>query len=137
MLRRTPLKSKKQTGLKRTPLNRGNKSLKNKGISLKKNMPLKKQSDDAREKWAEARQKCIERDMGRCQVCGKPGTQVHHIHLRSKRRDLLYYLPNLILLCDEHHFHSGSVKYLEQTQLIAASKYITVEQLLEEAESGN
>ena len=103
--------------------------------TLKQTKSLKPQSDKARELWVEARGKCIIRDGGKCQVCGQPGTQVHHIHLRSKRKDLLYSLNNLILLCDKHHFHQGMVKYKEQTELIALAKKMSVEELLNFAET--
>ena len=148
-MKQTPLKAKK-TALKRTSLKKGknyiglsktNSTLKKTSLkktisnTLNKTTELKKQSDKSRELWEEARNKCIERDKGKCQVCGKKGTQVHHIHLRSKRKDLLYELNNLILLCDKHHFHHGSEGYEEQTRLIADAKHISVEELLVFAET--
>lgn len=130
-MKKTPLKRKSilkaKTNLKRTgTLSRG------KGIL--KRTELNKQSEKAKEQWEEARHLVMLRDNNKCQICGKPGTQVHHIHLRSKRKDLLYSLNNLILLCDKHHFHQGMERYLEQTELIAHSKGITVEELLKQAE---
>ena len=125
-MKRTPLKPKKFYTLKKTPLKAKS--------SLLKKTELKKQNDKAKEDWEEARQRCIKRDKGKCQICGKPGTQVHHIHLRSKRRDLLLNLNNLILLCDKHHFHRGSDKYDLQCEVIAMAKHMTVEELLKEAE---
>ena len=125
-MKRTPLKPKKFYALKKTPL-----KVKS---SLLKKTELKKQNDKAREDWEEARQRCIERDKGKCQICGKPGTQVHHIHLRSKRRDLLLNLNNLILLCDKHHFHQGTDRYALQCEVIAMAKHISVEELLKQAE---
>ena len=120
MLRRTPLKAKK-VSLKKTALRKGNHV-------------LKKQSDEAKEKWEEARKKALIRDNHKCIVCGKPATQVHHIHLRSQRKDLLYELNNLVSLCDIHHFHSAYELYKEQTVLIAKAKDISVEELLKLAE---
>lgn len=135
MLKRTPLKPKKFYTLKKSPL-KVKKSYTLKKTELKKpeDYELKKQNDRAKEKWEEARNKCIKRDKGKCQICSKPGTQVHHIHLRSKRKDLLYNLNNLILLCDKHHFHQGMEKYNLQCELIATSKHISVEELLKQAE---
>ena len=126
MMKRTPLKSKKFYILKKTPLKAKS--------SLLKKTELKKQNDKTKEDWEEARQRCIKRDKGKCQICGKPGTQVHHIHLRSKRRDLLLNLNNLILLCDKHHFHQGMDKYELQCELIAMAKHMSVEELLKQAE---
>ena len=125
-MKRTPLKSKKFYTLKKTPLKAKS--------SLLKKTELKKQNDKTKEDWEEARQRCIKRDKGKCQICGKPGTQVHHIHLRSKRRDLLLNLNNLILLCDKHHFHQGMDKYELQCELIAMAKHMSVEELLKQAE---
>lgn len=148
-MKKTPLKAKSQlkaktslkskSGLKKTTTLKAKSplcsfsALKNSGTALKKTI-LNKQNKEAKDKWEEARQKVIQRDKGKCQICGKPGTQVHHIHMRSKRKDLLYNMNNLILLCDEHHFHKATEKYFEQTQLIANSKGITVEELLKQAE---
>lgn len=126
-LKKSPLKIKNYNGLKKTPI----KQTANK---LAVNTPMKKQSDSAKERWEEARKKCIARDKV-CRICGRPITQVHHIHLRSKRKDLLYHLNNLIGLCDKHHFHKGSEKYFEQCKIIADSKNMTVEELLTFAEN--
>jgi len=129
--------------MKKTPLGKGKnyKGLKKTGILSKARSTLKKTvlkacGDEAKGAWKEAREFCLLRDKNKCQIkgCRNDATQVHHIHLRSKRKDLLYHLPNLISLCDKHHFHQGSVKYQEQTQLIATSKNCTVEQLLKQAE---
>lgn len=146
MLKRSPLQPKKQYSLKKTGLKANNKKLLKKS-SLKKvnslnktgselqKTELKKQNDQSKERWEKAREQALIRDNHKCVICGKPATQVHHIHLRSKRKDLLYALNNLVSLCDVHHFHKGSEKYLEQNMLIAHSKGITVEKLLEFAES--
>ena len=151
-MKKTILKAKKVYSLKKAPLKIGNNTLKQ-STGLKKNSTLKtsstlrnnnsvlvkaelkKQSDKAKELWNEARKRIIKRDNGKCRVCGKPGTQVHHIHLRSKRKDLLYHDNNLILLCDKHHFHQSTDKYEEQTLLIARALNMTVEELLKFAES--
>ena len=145
MLKRTkPLKrtsslnkttSLKRSGsLKRTTSLRVTSSLKPGTHSLKINKPINKQSSKAKEAWQAARLKCLERDNYTCIICGKPATQVHHIHLRSKRRDLLYHLNNLVSLCDKCHFHQGSLKYKEQTEVIARKLNLTVEELLNYAE---
>lgn len=138
MLKRTSLKPKKFYTLKKSPL-KAKKSYTLKKTELKKpeDYELKKQNVKAKEKWEEARQKCLERDHYKCQICGKPATQVHHIHLRSKRKDLLYTLSNLISLCDKHHFHRGSDNYDLQCQVIAMKKGISVEELLNQAEKGD
>lgn len=133
MLKRTPLKVKKSSGLKRTGTLKKS-SLKVKVVSLKKT-ELKKQNEDSKKKWEEARNKALERDNHKCIVCGKPATQVHHIHLRSKRKDLLYEINNLVSLCDIHHFHQSTELYNEQTELIARVKKVTVEELLKFAET--
>ena len=135
MLKRTPLKPKKFYTLKKSPL-KAKKAYTLKKTELKKPdaYELKKQNDKVKEKWEKARQKCIERYNGKCVVCGKKGTQVHHIHLRSKRKDLIFNQNNLILLCDKHHFHQGNDKYELQCQMIAIALHISVEDLLKQAE---
>lgn len=133
LLKRTPLKAK-NSSLKRVPFNsKSSSSLKK--TPLKKTTTLRKQSVDSKEKWEKAREKCIERDKGKCQVCNAKGTQVHHIHLRSARKDLLYNMNNLILLCDKHHFHKGSYNYDLQTEIIARAKNMSKEDLLAFAET--
>lgn len=129
MLKRTPLKPKKFYTIKKSPL----KAKKN---YILKKTELKIQNEKAKEKWEEARNKCLERDHNKCVVCGKPATQVHHIHLRSKRKDLLYFLPNLVAVCDKHHIHSGNDRYELQCQIIAMALHMTVEDLLKYAEEG-
>lgn len=145
MLKKTPLKNK-ISKLKKTPLKSNSKGLKvcfslkkttclqNKGTVLNKNSELNKQNEKSKEKWEKVRNQVLERDNYKCIVCGKPATQVHHIHLRSKRKDLLYEMNNLVSLCDKHHFHKSNEKYEEQTALIAKVKGITVEELLKLAE---
>lgn len=134
MLKRTPLKPKKFYTLKKSPIKvKKNYILKKTELKKPEDYKLKKQNDKAKEKWEEARTKCLERDHNKCVVCGKPATQVHHIHLRSKRKDLLYFLPNLVAVCDKHHFHRGSENYELQCQVIAIALHMTVENLLKYA----
>ena len=140
MLKKVPLKAKNNQ-LKKTPLKSNSKGLKvnsflkkNKETTLNNNSELNKQNEKAKEKWEKVRNQVLERDNYKCVVCGKPATQVHHIHLRSKRKDLLYEMNNLISLCDKHHFHKSNEKYEEQTALIAKVKNLTVEELLKLAE---
>lgn len=133
-MKKSPLNSKRKNALqRRKSLSTGNSSL-CKNNSLKREKGLSKQAVKSADRWQIVRKQCVIRDNGICQICGEPGTEVHHIHLRSKRQDLKYVLSNLILLCKKHHFHQGSMNYQEQTQLIANKKGITVEQLLLEAE---
>ena len=159
-MKKTPLKAK-QLNLKKTPLKSKNNRLKansslkqtnflkikgfllkvtpGKGLTkteLKNNgNELKKQNDKAKEKWQEVRQKVLERDGGKCVVCGKPATQVHHIHLRSKRRDLVFEINNLVSLCDKHHNHISTDGLYEVNERIARAKHITVDELLKFAET--
>ena len=135
MLKRSALKLKKVYTLKKKPLSKGKnyKGL-NKNTTELKKTELNKQNEIAKQKWAEIREQCLNRDNHKCIICKKPATQVHHIHLRSKRKDLLYNLNNLCSLCDKHHFHQGMEKYFEQTKLIADSMHISIEELLMLAE---
>ncbi|MBR2240020.1 MAG: HNH endonuclease [Bacilli bacterium] len=109
--------------------------LKNNGSELNKNTELKKQNEKSKTKWEQVRNQILERDNFKCIVCGKPATQVHHIHLRSKRKDLIYEKNNLVSLCDKCHFHQSNDLYKEQTEVIAKAKHITVEELLKFAET--
>ena len=137
MLKRTPLKPKKFYTLKKNPLKAKKVSLKKTELKKPEDYELKKQNDKAKEKWEKVRKECLERDNYKCIICGKPATQVHHIHLRSKRKDLIYTLSNLCSLCDKHHFHSGNDKYDLQCQIIAMKKGISIEELLKQAEGEN
>jgi len=141
MLKKVPLKNKNNQ-LKKTPLKSNSKGLKvnsflkkNKETTLNNNSELNKQNEKAKKKWEKVRNQVLERDNYKCVVCGKPATQVHHIHLRSKRKDLLYEMNNLISLCDRHHFHKSNEKYEEQNEVIAKAKHITIEELLKFAET--
>ena len=111
------------------------KTLQNSGTELAKNTELKKQNDKAKEKWEQVRNLVLERDGGKCVICGKPATHVHHIHLRSKRKDLLYEINNLVLLCSKCHNHS-SIDGLEEVNMkVARARHITLEELLKFAET--
>ena len=130
-MKKTVLK-KGNSILKKTPLNSYSKGLKQ--ASVLKKSELKKQNEKSKAKWEEVRTKVLERDNYKCVVCGKPATQVHHIHLRSKRRDLMYEMCNLVSLCDRHHNHQSKDGLEEVNRRIAEAKHITLEQLLEFAE---
>lgn len=142
-MKKTPLKVK-NINLKKTPLKKGNYEGLQTNNLLKKEIEtiediekyqLKKQNEKTKEKWEEIRQKTLERDNYKCVVCGKPATHVHHIHLRSKRKDLLFEINNLVSLCNIHHDHS-SIDGLERVNYrIALVKHITVEELLKFAET--
>ena len=156
-MKRTPLKTGNKS-LKRTPLKSNNKGLKvnsslkrvnflkNKGTELKKTKSLenkinnlikktelKKQNVKSKEKWEQVRNKALERDNHKCIICGKPAKQVHHIHLRSKRKDLLYEINNLVSLCDKCHNHSSTEGLKELNEKIAKSMYLSLDDLLEYA----
>ena len=48
----------------------------------------------------------LERDDRLCLICGNPGTQIHHVIMKSQHHDKYrtpHYANNLILLCDKHH----------------------------------
>ena len=57
--------------------------------------------------WKKAREGIILRAGGRCEICGKPGTEVHHkIHLTLDSLDdpdIALNPGNLILLCKDCH----------------------------------
>lgn len=132
-LKKKPLKIKNYKGLNKTNNLKQVSSLQQDDSELQKT-ELKKQNEKAKEKWEQVRNQVLERDNFKCIVCGKPATQVHHIYLRSKRKDLLYEINNLVSLCDKHHFHTSNERYDEQTALIAFVKHMTVEELLKFAE---
>lgn len=138
MLKRTPLRPKKNYTLKRTPLKTKGAGLKRSPLKTKsvqlKRTPIKKQNEQYKKDWEEARKKRLETDGGKCVVCKKKATQVHHIHLRSKRPDLILNQNNLRSLCNRHHFHMGNERYQEQCELLARVEHITVEELLEKAQ---
>lgn len=164
MLKKTPLKSKNNK-LKATPLKSGSRglkvyssfkktgnfriltftsrsvplkkttTLKNKGTELAKTGELKKQNEKSKSKWLTVREEALIRDNHKCVVCGKPATQVHHIHLRSKRKDLVFEINNLVSLCDKHHNHISTDGLYKVNERIAMAKHITLEELLKFAET--
>lgn len=112
-------------------------TLKNKGTELKKETELKKQNEKSKSKWEKVRNQVLERDNYKCVVCGKPATQVHHIHLRSKRKDLIYNMNNLVSLCSHDHGHQ-STEGLEKVNIrIAKALRMTLEELLRFAETSD
>ena len=146
-MKQTPLKNKK-SNLKKTPLKpdlkglKVSSSLKNKGFLLKINSnglltktELKKQNNKSKARWEKVRNQVLERDNYKCLVCGKPATQVHHIHLRSKRKDLMYEINNLVSLCDKHHCHQSTEGLEQVNRCIAEVKHMTIEELLKFAET--
>lgn len=142
MLKRSALKPKKNYTLKKTVLKAGKNytglkkttTLKSNNTELKKT-ELAKQNEKARQKWEEIRQIILKRDNNKCVVCKKPATQVHHIHLRSKRKDLLYAEKNLVSLCDKCHAHKGTDNLEWVNRRIAFALHMTLEELLQYAES--
>lgn len=141
MLKRSVLKPKKKYTLKKTALKAGKNYtglkkttiLKNNNIELKKT-ELSKQNEKAKQKWEEVRKAILKRDNNKCIVCKKPATQVHHIHLRSKRKDLLYSEKNLVSLCDKCHAHRGTDNLEWVNRRIALALHMTLEELLLYAE---
>ena len=130
-MKKTPLK-KGNSKLKKTPLKICSKELKVTPLSGK--VELKKQNEKAKARWEEVRNKVLIRDNHKCVVCGKPATQVHHIHLRSKRKDLLYEMNNLVSLCDKHHDHTSEDGLERVNRRIAEKRGICLELLLKIAE---
>lgn len=122
------LLANKGTSLKKTT------ALKNNGTELKKETELKKQNPKSKEKWEQVRNQVLERDNFKCVVCGKPATQVHHIHLRSKHKDLIYEKNNLRSLCDKHHDHMSEEGLEKVNRRIAEALHITLEELLKLSE---
>lgn len=58
-----------------------------------------------------------EQDFVPCEVCGAKAVDIHHIEARSKRKDLLNEITNLMALCRHHHEKYGDkVKYKEFLQ---------------------
>lgn len=137
MLKRSALKPKKKYVLKKKPLKAGKNytglkkttTLNTNTIPLKKT-ELAKQNAKAKQQWEEIREQCLIRDNHKCIVCKKPATQVHHIQLRSKRKDLLYKLSNLVSLCDKHHDHHGTDGLDRVNIRIAQVKQISLEELI-------
>lgn len=141
MLKRSVLKPKKKYTLKKTKLGAGKcytglkkiSTLKSENTELKKT-ELAKQNEKAKQRWEEVRQKALIRDNHKCIVCKKPATQVHHIHLRSKRKDLLYSEKNLVSLCDKCHAHQSTDNLELVNRRIALALHMTLDELLRYAE---
>ena len=128
MLKKTKLGAgKSYAGLKKTSI------LKSGNVELKKT-ELTKQNEKAKQRWEEIRQKVLIRDNYKCIVCKKPATQVHHIHLRSKRKDLLYSEKNLVSLCDKCHAHQSTDNLDWVNRRIALVLHMTLDELLQYAE---
>ena len=141
MLKRSVLKPKKKYTLKKKPLSpgKGYKWLAKTGHLNTNNSELKKtelakQNEKNKQKWEEVRLAILKRDNNKCIVCGKKATQVHHIHLRSKRKDLIYAKNNLVSLCDKCHAHSGTENLEWVNRRIALVKHISLDELLQFAE---
>lgn len=132
-LKKSPLTVKNYKGLKKVNTLKQISSLQSNNSELQKT-ELKKQNEKSKEKWEKVRNQILERDNFKCIVCGKPATQVHHIHLRSKRKDLLYEFNNLVSLCDLHHDHHGNERLEKVNYRIAFVKHMTLEELLKFAE---
>lgn len=137
MLKRTKIKLKKTYILKRKPLKKGPiaNTFLNKTNSELKRTELNKQNERAKQKWEEVRKFILARDNNKCIICGKLATHVHHIHLRSKRKDLLYVKNNLISLCAHCHAHHGTEGLEEVNLKIAKRKHMTLAELLAFAET--
>lgn len=140
-LKKSPLKAKvkglkfnNKSLVKSSCLKKGNSILSNDNNELQKT-ELKKQNEKAKAKWLTVREEVLKRDNHKCVVCGKHATQVHHIHLRSKRKDLIYETNNLVSLCDKHHDHQSVDGLYKVNERIARAKHMTVEELLRFAEA--
>lgn len=142
MLKRSGLKPKKFYTLKKTPLKQGKKTELKKtqlkqDVSILTKTTLKKQNTKAKDKWEEVRNLVLIRDNYKCVVCKKKATQVHHIHLRSKRKDLMYNMNNLVSLCSRDHGHQ-STEGLEKVNIrIAKALHMTLKELLQFAETSD
>lgn len=53
-----------------------------------------------------------ETDFIPCEICGAKGTEIHHIMARSKFRELLDDIRNLMAICRSCHEQYGDRKYL-------------------------
>ncbi len=45
-----------------------------------------------------------------CEICGTQATEIHHIHNRSHRKDLLNDINNLMAICRTCHIKYGDIK---------------------------
>ena len=78
-----------------------------KSVSSRRLQPKRLHNFYKSDVWHKVREEVILRAKGRCEVCGKPGTEVHHkIHLTLDNVDdpsIALNLDNLLLLCKECH----------------------------------
>jgi len=49
-----------------------------------------------------------------CEVCGKKAVDINHIEARSRRKDLLNEISNLMAMCRECHIEKGDKKQFKQ-----------------------
>jgi 5-methylcytosine-specific restriction endonuclease McrA len=63
------------------------------------------------------REQAKEQYKGKCALCGKPGTQQHHIEYRSEDKTKIDDVDNLVLLCVECHQKVHSNKKYWQPRL--------------------
>jgi len=49
-----------------------------------------------------------------CEVCGKKAVDINHIEARSRRKDLLNEISNLMAMCRECHIEKGDKKHFKQ-----------------------
>lgn len=60
-----------------------------------------------------------EQDFIPCEICSSKSTEIHHVHARSKRKDLLNDINNLMAVCRKCHEKYGDKKqWLEFLQNI-------------------
>lgn len=61
-----------------------------------------------------------------CEICGNKAVDIHHIEARSKRKDLLDNVNNLMALCRKcHDTYGDKVKFKEFLKQIHAKKIET------------
>ena len=70
---------------------------------VKRNKPMKKISKKRIVVIDETYNKVLERDKGKCRICGNTNIQLHHIVYRSEDRSLINEPSNCIMLCVYHH----------------------------------
>lgn len=78
------------------------------------NKPIKKVSNKRITVTEETYNKVMQRDKGKCRLCGTAqNIQAHHILYRSERKDLINEPTNMIMLCIKCHqlVHSNKKKY--------------------------
>jgi hypothetical protein len=58
-----------------------------------------------------------EQDFIPCEICGCRSSEIHHIHARSQRKDLLNSIENIMAICRKDHMEYGDKKqYMEFLQ---------------------